>query len=241
MKRAFLSLIFLAGIGYSGVCDFDLKTHLPNIPPSAEVVEKREVHGLCEIVVSHPMGEVIFYGKKDFLILGNMIVKGRDITSERISKRRSALFKKHHRDLEKLVGLTYGKGKGQSYFYFISDPDCPYCQAVKRGVRELADKHRWTVKVVWYPLPIHPGADKKAESFICEKKTYDDYIKDNWGSKECKEGKEKVKKALELLQKLRIGGTPTFIFPDGSMVMGADLDRLEHEIIKRKKDAKKSG
>ena len=34
---------------------------------------------------------------------------------------------------------------------------------------------------------------------------------------------------------LQVSGTATFIFPDGTMVVGADLDRLEAEILRRKK------
>jgi hypothetical protein len=41
-----------AGFAFAGVCDeVDLRKHLPFLPENVDVVERREVYSLCEMVL----------------------------------------------------------------------------------------------------------------------------------------------------------------------------------------------
>jgi thiol:disulfide interchange protein DsbC len=218
----------LSGVAFAGVCDeVDLRRHLPFLPENVEVVEKREVYSLCEMVLRDGGGFFTVYGTKDYVIVGNMISMGKSVSNERVMEVQSKVVREKLSELRNLAATVYGRG--QKEVFFISDPDCPYCNGIKRKVKELADKNGYRVYLVWFPLPIHPKAKEKAISFICEKRTYEDYLADAYGQSVCSEGVSKVERTLEVLSGL-VNATPTFIFGDGRIVVGGNPKLLEEEM-----------
>ena len=234
MKK-FLAFLGLISVSFASVCDkVNLKTHLPAIPSTVKVVSKKEKYGLCEIVLKDSNQYVIIYATKDFVLFGDLIRYGKSETQELLAKLRKEKFKEIRKELDKVVATTYRPvRKPRAVLYFISDPDCPYCNAVKQKVKELADKYGLEIRLVWFPLPFHKGADKKAESFICLRKSFNDYLEDDYGSETCEEGREKIKKSIKLVQELGVNGTPTFFLDDGTMVVGANIKALENAIKRR--------
>ncbi|HIQ48507.1 MAG TPA: DsbC family protein [Aquifex aeolicus] len=228
MKK-FSAFVSLVSISFAGICDkVDLKKHVP--VPSFRVESKREIYGLCEMIININNQLIPVYATKDFIISGEMFSYKKQITQEILEKVRKEITK---RNLKKLEKLTYVSYKPQNvsdgkYFYFISDPDCPYCNRIKKKVKELASKEGWEIRLIWYPLPFHPYAKQKAISFLCENKTFEDYLEGNYGKKQCDKGKEAIDKNLRTLSFVR--GTPTFIFPDGDVIVGANIKRLEQKL-----------
>ena len=199
-----------------------------------KVLDKRPSNGSCQVIAKLPNGNLLpIYVYDSYLLVGTKFVKGESPTIQRMAEVERELMKEL---LQKLSSFKYVSYKPKNikegrYFYFISDPDCPFCQRMKGKVKELADKYGWEVRVVWLPLSIHPKAEGKVVSFLCENKTYEDYLKDSYGEKECEEGKKHVRKALrEILP--YVSGTPTFIFPNGTVVSGAVPEKLE-ELMKQ--------
>ena len=225
MKR-FLFFLF-PSLVFAGVCEeVKLSDHAP-IPPY-KVESKREVFGLCEMILNIGGQLVPVYATKDFIISGEMFSHRKQVTQRQLELVRSRVIKENLAKIETLRYVSYkpeGVKEGR-YFYFISDPECPYCQRVKGKVKELADKYGWEVRVIWYPLPFHKGAKPKAIAHYCENRSYEDYLRDDYGKKQCEEGKKAVEKNLRVLRSF-VRGTPTFIFPDGKVVVGADVKRLE--------------
>ncbi len=218
----------MVSFAFAGVCDeVDLKRHLPFLPEGVEVVEKREVYSLCEMVLKDRGGYFTVYGTKDYVIVGNLISMGRSISNESVMEVQSKVIKEKLSELRALAATVYGGG--QKEVFFVSDPDCPYCNGIKRKVKELADKNGYRVYLLWFPLPMHPKAKEKAISFICEKRTYEDYLADAYGKSVCPEGAAKVEKTLEVLSGL-VNATPTFIFSDGRIVVGGNPRLLEEEM-----------
>ena len=216
------------GFAFAGVCDeVDLKKHLPFLPEAVEVVEKREVYSLCEMVLRDRGGYFTIYGTKDYVIVGNLISMGKSLSNERAAEVQSKKVKEKLSDLRALAATVYGSG--QKEVFFVSDPDCPYCNGIKRKVKELADKNGYKVYLLWFPLPTHPKAKEKAISFICEKRTYEDYLADAYGKSVCSEGTAKVERTLEVLGEF-VNATPTFIFSDGRIVVGGNPRLLEEEM-----------
>jgi len=226
-KWAFIGSL-VASFAFAGVCDeVDLRRHLPFLPDSVKVVEKREVYSLCEMVLKDREGFFTIYGTKDYVIVGNMISEGRSVSNESVQAVQSKVVKEKLSDLRALAATVYGSG--QKEVFFVSDPDCPYCNGIKRKVKELADKNGYKVYLLWFPLPIHPKAKEKVISFVCEKRTYEDYLADAYGQSICSEGTAKVEKTLEVLNGL-VNATPTFIFSDGRIVVGGNPKLLEEEM-----------
>ena len=224
--RKFLIALF-PSLALAGVCEeVHLSKHAP-IPPY-KVESKREVFGLCELILNVNGQLIPVYATRDFIISGEMFSHKRQITKAQLEKVKEKVIKENLSKIETLKYVSYKpkNAKEGKYFYFISDPDCPYCQRVKGRVKELADKYGYEIRLIWYPLPFHKEAEPKAIAHYCENRSYEDYLKDEYGKKQCEEGEKAVSKTLRVLSGL-VRGTPTFIFPDGEVVVGADLKRLE--------------
>jgi len=225
MKKLFLFLV--PSFVFASVCEeVKLTDHVP-IPPY-RVESKREIFGLCEMILNINGQLIPVYATKDFLISGEMFSYRRQITQNQLETVKNKVVRESIAKLETLRYVSYkpeGVKEGR-YFYFISDPDCPFCEKVKAEVKELADKYGYEIRLIWYPLPFHREAKPKAVSFLCEGKTYEDYIRSEWGNKQCEEGKKEVEKNIRILSSM-VQGTPVFIFPDGKVVAGANIKRLE--------------
>ena len=221
---------FLPFVLFAGVCEeVKISDHVP-VPPYT-VESKREVFGLCEMVLKIGGQLIPVYASKDFVISGEMFSYKRQITQVQLEKVRKKSMKEVFLKIETLRYVSYKPENAREgrYFYFISDPDCPYCESIKQKVKELADRYGWEVRLVWFPLPFHKDAKGKAVSFLCEGKLFADYLKNDFGKKKCEEGERDVEKNLRVLRPF-VRGTPTFIFPDGTVVVGADARRLEEAL-----------
>jgi len=199
-----------------------------------EVQGVSELKGLnlCQVVVKRGLEPLVIYMDKDmnFLIMGSVIdlKKGVNITVE-TARKYAKVSSQVLKDLEKLTDLKFGKGN--KYIYFISDPYCPFCRRTAPILKKWAEKNNVQLRIIFYPLPIHPGADKKAASLICKKNvSYEEVHNGQRPSTEevCKEGMEKVKKNMEYLSKLGVSGTPTLIGMNGKVLVG--LPRSEKQL-----------
>ena len=247
--RTLLLGILAGSTAFGGVCDGItdrvLQKHAP-IPPY-QVMSKREINGLCEMILNINGQFVPIYATKDFVLAGEMFSNRRQITQEQIAKIRKEQVKRLKGKLDELTATIYKPANATGkILYFITDPNCPYCNRFKKTVKEFADKNGITVKLVFFPLPFHKGADRKAESFICEGKTFEDYLKDSYGSKTCEDGQEKIQEMLTLAKEVGIRGTPTFITENGKVITGfreREIERalgIEHKVDVSKIDLSKA-
>jgi thiol:disulfide interchange protein DsbC len=187
------------------------------------------------------------YATKDFVLAGEMFSNRKQITQEQIAKVRKEQVKRLKGKLDELTATIYKpENANGKVLYLITDPDCPYCNRSKETVKMFADKNGITVKLVFFPLPFHKGADRKAESFICKGKSFEDYLNGSYGSKSCEEGQKKIRKMLILAREAGIRGTPTFITENGRVITGfreKELERalgIEHKVDVSKIDLSKT-
>jgi thiol:disulfide interchange protein DsbC len=116
------------------------------------------------------------------------------------------------------------------YTYLFTDPDCPFCKRSEPIVEKWANEKGVEVRVILFPLPIHPQAFGKSVALVCDKKGWEEY-KSGYNSKnQCEDGKKKIESNLQLAEKYGISGTPTFIGMNGKIHVGVpteqDLDKL---------------
>ncbi|MFN4196767.1 MAG: DsbC family protein [Caldimicrobium sp.] len=190
-----------------------------------EKIEKTPISGLCEVVIKlSDTDKTIFYTDSSgkFIISGNIIEIGtmKNLTAERLAiLNKRMLNEEQMKELEKVVAFTWGKG--EKYIYFITDPDCPFCKQAERMLEDLVKKGLISVKVIFFPIEqIHPQAKEKAISILCDNKGYEGLKSGYLSKNQCEKGKAKVEESINVVQKIKIKGTPTFVFPDGEMKSG---------------------
>lgn len=202
----------------------NLPERLPNLPPIEEV-NKTPFPGVWEIRINR--SELLYTDAEgNYLIQGSMLdTRNRiDLTEQRQQKLSAVDF--NSLPLKDAFKIVHGKGTRQLAVF--SDPNCGYCKRLEQELAELEDV---SIHVFLYPIL---GADsvKKSQAIWCAKdkaKAYTDWMLGGAapkGSTSCDSAA--VERNLTLGQQLRINGTPTLFFVDGTRVPGAiDGDRLQ--------------
>ena len=118
----------------------------------------------------------------------------------------------------------------------FTDVDCPFCRRFHQQIAAYNAKGI-AVDYLFYPLSIHPGADKKAEAVWCSQDRPNAFTAAMSGKDPGKATcPNPVGELTELAKSLGIGGTPTVLADDGSQIpsqiamspdrLAAELDRL---------------
>lgn len=204
----------------------NLAERLPQLPTINEV-SKTPVPGLYEIRVND---NEIYYSDAEgnYLIQGHLIDvrQKRNLTEERVDKLLAIDFK----SLPFKDAFTVVRGNGQRKMAIFSDPNCGYC---KRIERDLAKLDNVTIHVFLYPV-LGPGSTEKSRLVWCSKERsqawLDLMLKDQLPSAGACDV-QAIQRNLAFGQKLKVQGTPTLFFADGSRVPGAiDLAQLERQL-----------
>jgi len=211
-------------------------------PPGAKVqvvAEKplKQIKGLCEVVIKINGGppNVIYTDPKgNYFIAGQLL---NAITKQNLTEETASQFlkvsKNEESGLNQYVAFSYYKGKSyfgtnpppaEKYIYLITDPKCPFCHEAEPLIQKWADKNGVEVRVILFPLPIHPGAFQSAVGLWCNKKGWNS-LHDAYNAKaplsQCKDGEAFIKNSMQEAMKLGVQGTPTIIGMDGKMHPGA--------------------
>ena len=118
----------------------------------------------------------------------------------------------------------------------FTDVDCPFCRRFHQQIAAYNAKGI-AVDYLFYPLSIHPGADRKAEAVWCAKDRTNAFTAAMAGADPGKATcPNPVPELTQLAQSLGIGGTPTILTDDGTQIssqiamspdqLAAELDRL---------------
>ena len=113
----------------------------------------------------------------------------------------------------------------------LTDPDCPYCQALERFWLTKEAEGRPVQRLVYFVSGIHPQAAAKAEHILCSPDQQAAFKSVYSGAQpaslhKCRPGAEKVARDAETVRKMGISGTPT-LFVDGKLVSGFQQAELE--------------
>jgi thiol:disulfide interchange protein DsbC len=238
-KTLALALLLLAGCSPSSKCPpkDTLKANLKDFIPGQFEIESvqplKELPSVCEVVLKVGVQPIIFYTNKDgkYVLAGNLIdlANKQNLTIAR-QQELMRLSQELLQELPKHTDFVFGKVGSQKYIYFFTDPDCPFCKRSEPIVEKWATEKGVEVRVILYPLPIHPQAFEKSVALVCDKKGWEEYKSGYTSNNQCEEGKKKIESNLLLAERYGINGTPTFIGMNGKIHVGVpieqDLDKL---------------
>lgn len=180
-------------------------------------VTKTPYAGLFEVRV----GSDILYTdeKAQYLFLGSVIdaQSSTDLTKQRTDE----LSKVKFSDLPLELALKSVTGNGKRVIAIFEDPNCGYC---KRFRKTLQGVENLTVYTFMYNI-LSDDSTVKSKNIWCsadKSKAWDEWMLNNkaapTAAANCNMPNDKI---LALGKKLRVTGTPTIIFADGSRLPGA--------------------
>lgn len=200
-----------------------IQSHIGN-EAKVDTVKKTPYSGMFEVRV----GNDIFYtdAQAKYIFVGRILdaKTSRDFTCERIEEISKVKFS----DLPLESALKTVKGNGKRVIAIFEDPNCGYC---KRFRRTLQDVDNITVYTFLYNI-LSEDSNVKSRNVWCSKdrnKAWDDWMLSGKAAPDAAEGcTTPNERVYELGRKLKITGTPTIFFADGTRAAGAlDAKALE--------------
>jgi thiol:disulfide interchange protein DsbC len=183
--------------------------------------------GLYEIYAD---GRIFYTDEKVSVIIDGSLIDVQtmtNLTAERMQKLSAIDFS----ELPLEFAVKQVRGKGERVFATFEDPNCGYC---KRLARELASLDNVTQYVFLMPI-LSPDSLEKAKRIWCatdRAKAWNDWMVDGkapTGKSDC--DTTAVRRAGELGKMMKITGTPTLFFTDGTRIPGAaPLAQIEQKL-----------
>jgi thiol:disulfide interchange protein DsbC len=205
------------------------KTIEPRLGPDAKVesVTKTPYSGLYEVQVN---GDVIYTDiKAQYLFIGRVVDSKtlQDLTKARLEEINKIAFS----DLPLNLAMKNVKGNGKRVIAVFEDPNCGYCKHFDQTLQGIDNI---TVYTFLYNI-LAPDSIVKSRDVWCSadrNKAWDDWMLNGkaapTASANCSAPHEQV---LALGKRMKISGTPTIIFTDGSRIPGAiDAKALEAKL-----------
>lgn len=205
------------------------KAITPRLGEEAKVesVTKTPYSGLFEVQVN---GDIIYTdAKAEYLFVGRVVDTRtyQDYTKARLDEINKVTFG----NLPLELAMKEVKGNGKRVIAVFEDPNCGYC---KRFRRTLEDVDNITVYTFFYNI-LSPDSVEKSRNIWCapdRSKAWGDWMLNGklppTAPANCSTPHEKV---IELGRSMKVTGTPTIIFADGSRIPGAiDAKALEAKL-----------
>lgn len=200
-----------------------------------DVVQESTIPGFYEAMA----GGQFLYVSKDgrYVVDGNAydVANKRDLTAKSRAKARKIALDKVGPE-KRIVFAPKAPLQAKHTITVFTDVDCPFCRRFHQQIAAYNAKGI-AVDYLFYPLSIHPGADKKAEAVWCSKDRPNAFTAAMAGQDPGKATcPNPVSELSELAQSLGVNGTPTILASDGTQIstqiaqspdqLAAELDRL---------------
>ncbi len=201
--------------------------------PAIDEVRATPMAGVFEVRIN---GTELVYTNADgsFLLQGQMIdvANRKNLTAERVERLTAVKFD----ELPLKDAFMVVKGNGKRKFAAFHDPNCGFCKRLEATLQGMND---YTMYVFLYPILSKDSSDK-AEDIWCASSRERPRIWTEWmvngrvppDAKCSGNDLAAIERNSELGRRLRVTGTPTLIFPDGTRVPGAlPAKQLEEYLI----------
>jgi thiol-disulfide isomerase/thioredoxin len=220
------------------------------LPGNAKIVYKKDLGGLCEIVLSLDGKLVPLYAGEDFLLVGKLFKNKTLITRETLAsleevaekerikaneikalekEKRKTFFQKNLSILEDLTLFSFKPGKADTFLYVVTDPNCSYCKRLMPDLEILAMENHLEIKVVLFPV-LGPKSREMAVQAICESYSYQDYghIQLQEGTLGCRQADRYLEKVMPFFSRAGLAFVPVVVSGDGTWVVeGNDIAQVK--------------
>ena len=191
---------------------------LHKVAPNAKIqsIAESKIPGLYNVVTDGHL--ILMSGDGKYLIEGHAIDidAHTDLMQEGMTEARKAGLAKIPADKK----LIFAPPNPKYTVTVFTDVDCPYCREFHKQIAEY-NKLGIAVEYVLYPLSIHPGADKKAQTVWCEKDRNTAYTNAMNGQtlpqKTCS---NPIAEIGSIAATMGIDGTPAILTKDGTQLGG---------------------
>lgn len=193
-----------------------------------ESVTKTPFSNLYEVKI----GDELIYTDSEakFIFIGRLIdtQTSKDLTQVRLDEINKIKFT----DLPLEMAVKSVKGNGKRVIAVFEDPNCGYCKRFRKILNETKDV---TVYTFMYNI-LSEDSRAKSKNVWCSAdraKAWDDWMLNGKAPAAAAESCTTTphEKVLELGRKLKVTGTPTVFFTDGSRIPGAvDAKSLEAKL-----------
>ena len=226
--------IFFASSSYAeNPCEAITPENITNhVPVSGIIMSKRNVNGICEVILKIRQEYVPVYVTPDFVIAGEMFQNKKQITKNMIDRLKEKDFVFYRKRLDQSVSIRYRpQGDIKQTIYMITDPQCPHCDRAAKKIKIIANNYQAEVKIILHSVHGEAGREKVIEA-ICRNLDFDQYTNKKWIKKnrtntyQCSAGTEKIIQTERIIKKLGITGVPVFYLENGAKVIGADMPGL---------------
>lgn len=231
-----LAGVLLAGTVVAATPEEVVRQAMGPFAPQVKIdaVQESPVPGFYEAIVG---GEFVYVSKDGRYMLNGSafdVANKRDLTQQSRAKVRKLALDKVGPD-KRIEFAPKAPVKARHTVTVFTDIDCPFCRRFHEQIAAYNAKGI-AVDYLFYPLSIHPGADKKAQAVWCAKDRQEAFTaamtgKDP-GTATCA---NPIAETASLAQAIGIGATPTILGPDGTQIpnqvamspdmLAAELDR----------------
>lgn len=225
-----LLLAATASLASAQTKEADIKKLIePRLGEGAKVtaVTKTPYAGLYQVQVD---GDIVYTdAEAKYLFIGRVVDSKTytNYTKAEVDKLNLIKFS----DLPLDLALKTVKGDGSRVIAVLADPNCGYCKKFEKTLESI---NNVTVYTFMYNI-LSPDSLEKSKNIWCAKdpsKAWRDWMVNGKAAPaakaSCATPHEKV---MELGQKLKVTGTPTIFFSDGSRIPGAiDAAGLENKL-----------
>ncbi|HVV97160.1 MAG TPA: DsbC family protein [Rhodanobacteraceae bacterium] len=238
MRAPFIVIGLLMAFGATaGTPEDTVRQAMSALAPNVKIdaVQESPIPGFYEAIAG---GQFVYVTKDGKYVLdGNAydVANRRDLTETSRAKARKDALAKVGPD-KRIVFAPAAPLAAKHTVTVFTDVDCPFCRRFHQQIAAYNAKGI-AVDYLFYPLSIHPGADKKAEAVWCSQDRPNAFTAAMSGKDPGKATcPNPVGELTELAKSLGIGGTPTVLADDGSQIpsqiamspdrLAAELDRL---------------
>lgn len=229
--------VLLAANAFAATPEETVRQAMAGLAPNVKIdaVQESPVPGFYEAIAG---GQFVYVSKDGrYVIDGSAydVANKRDLTQSSRAKVRKTALAKVGPD-KRIVFSPKAPMASKHSVTVFTDVDCPFCRRFHEQIAQYNAKGI-TVNYLFYPLSIHPGADKKAEAVWCSKDRANAFTAAMAGQDPGKATcPNPVPELTQLAQSLGISGTPTILADDGTQIpmqiatspdqLAAELDRL---------------
>ena len=215
-------LLVLSPVGVARAAEGDAaRSAIQKLAPMQQLMgfRKSELPGYFEGVI---VGQVV-YASADgkYVIRGQVdnVEAGINLTEDSMAERRIETLATIGADMR----LSYAPQNPLYRVTVFTDVDCPFCRRLHAQVDEF-NKLGIAIDYVFFPLSIHPDADKKSADVWCAKDPKAAYDAAMIGHKidrvSCA---NPIAKSMKAGTDIGVNSTPTAIGPDGRLLTSAVL------------------